>query len=83
MLKKYEIVLLILIAISLPMAMADYFAIRWGAWQYNPATTFNIHLPGELETYLFAVAVTIIIASSTLFLTQGVDRSKKRPRKNK
>ena len=72
-LKRYELVLLIMVAISLPVAISDYFAIRWQAWSYNPATTLNIRFPGELESYLFSAAVTVLIASATLILARQVD----------
>lgn len=81
-LKRYELVLLTVVAISIPVTMADWYAMKWGAWEYNPANTVNIHFPAELESYFFSLAVSATIASCTLVLARQVDlKSNKRAKK--
>lgn len=76
-LKKYELVILLVILFFLPFTAFDYFALKWGAWFYNPQRTLDIKLSAEIETYLFAVGVTCSMAIVAIASAVRVDRSLK------
>lgn len=73
-LKKYELVILAVMAISLPFAVTDYFALKWGAWSYNSAHTLNVNYGTKLETYIFSAAVACIMALVTIASAARIDR---------
>lgn len=75
MLKKYELVLLIMIVLSVIfVGPADFYALRWGAWKYGADVTSDIYLLTLPETYLFGIAVTGIVAAVTLVFAAQIDR---------
>jgi len=83
-LKKYEIVLLAMIALSVPfVGPADYYAIHWHAWQYGASVTSGIYFLTLPETYLFGIAVTGIVAMVTLVFAERVDRRQRKVRENR
>ncbi|MBI5906577.1 lycopene cyclase domain-containing protein [Candidatus Saccharibacteria bacterium] len=77
-LKRYEIILLILVLLSILFTTTDYFALKWGAWHYNPERTFNKQVATEIETYIFAAAVCFIVASATLTFAVYEDRIRRK-----
>lgn len=81
-LKRYEKVILIVVVVSLIFSTSEYFALRWGAWYFNPKETLNIHFPGELETLFFGIAASLAIASGTVIYASITDR-KNRQKKRK
>lgn len=77
-LKKYEVIILLVVAISIPYAATDYFALKWGAWFYSPLHTLNLRYPTEIEAYAFSAATAFIVASIGLYQMAKIDRIKKR-----
>ncbi|HEY4964025.1 MAG TPA: hypothetical protein VIH90_04990 [Candidatus Saccharimonadales bacterium] len=84
MLKKYEKVILLVVATSILFSASDFFTLRWGAWYYNPGQTLNIRFITEIETFLFAAAVFLVVASATIISAAMVDnRSRQLKRRSK
>ena len=53
----------------------EWLALTWRAWTYNPERTFHtIFLGAEVETYLFTLLVTIVVALATLVYARREDR---------
>lgn len=73
-LKKYEVVVLISLAIFIPYTLTEYFALQWGAWFYLPQGSFDIKLGAEVETYLFSALTAFIVASITLVSAWHTDK---------
>lgn len=82
-LRKYELVILAITAISIPFAALDWFALKWHAWYYYPANTLNIHILTEVETYLFGAGVTCVTACATVVFAARIDREASAPKKSK
>lgn len=77
LLKKYEWVLLIMLAISLPLVVTESFALKWGAWQYNPDKVLDLHLLGtQIESYLFLPVVCFVLVAATLTYAAREDRTR-------
>ncbi len=77
LLKKYELVILTVIAIGIPYATTDYFALKWHAWFYSSTNTFNIHFGTELESFLFVAVFAFIASTVTLVGAYKIDHRKK------
>lgn len=73
-LKKHEMVLLILIIIGFAYGSTEYFAIRWNAWHYFPNHVLGLLFGAQIETYLVGVVGVAIISSTTLVLITAQDR---------
>lgn len=82
-LKKYEIVILVVVIIGFLFSASDYFALRWGAWYYDPSKTLNVHFLTEIETYLGGAGVFLEVASATLIWASFVDRKNKKKSRNR
>jgi lycopene cyclase domain-containing protein len=82
-LKKYEIVILVVVIIGILFSATDYFALRWGAWYYDPSKTLNVHFLTEIETYLLGAGTSLEVASATLIWASFVDRKSKKKVINK
>jgi hypothetical protein len=78
-LKKYELILFIMILISLPVAATEYFAMRWRAWFYYPDKTLNIQFGAQLDTYFLGMAIFVMMAALTLVFAANVDKSSRKP----
>jgi glucose dehydrogenase len=79
-LKKYELIFLGMVAFSVPYAGFDYFALKWHAWVYGPESTFSVQFGAELETYLYASAVTFVVVGAVLRSAARVDKQYARKR---
>lgn len=72
---------------AIPFAYLDSFAIKWGAYKFNPDKNLNVHLYGALlEDYVFLALVAAAIASYTISTAKvyglgGKKKSKKRRNK--
>ncbi|MEM7225958.1 MAG: hypothetical protein AAF495_23470 [Pseudomonadota bacterium] len=64
----YRRLLAVMIAVALFLTLiGESTALDWRIWVYNPARTFDIFLGGAaLETYLYAVLVTLAITCAAL-----------------
>lgn len=52
---------------SIPFAYLDRYALKWGAWQYNPTHNLGFTVFGEeLEGYVFMALVAMAVASYTV-----------------
>jgi lycopene cyclase domain-containing protein len=71
---RYEKVILFVILISILYTPFDYFALHWHAWNYSSEGTLNIRFFAEVETYGFAIAVSLILASVTLVIANRIDK---------
>lgn len=50
-------------------------ATSWGAWEYNPQQSLNIHIFGaELETYFFTTFVILAVSGATMVLAEDEER---------
>ena len=74
LLKKYEVVLVFLVSVSVPFASTEYFALKWRAWFYYPLHTLNLQYLAEVESYIFAMFVTLFCASVTIIYALKVDK---------
>lgn len=62
------------LAVPLP-ALTDTFALKLGAWAYNPAHTLNVMLGGTaVETYAFTGVVAFCIFLSVLIWADRQDK---------
>jgi len=83
-LKKYELVLLIVVLLSLPFSLTEFYALKWGVWEYYPNHVFNVRFFAESETFVFSIAVTLLTASLTLIAAYFlIDRKTKKHDKKK
>lgn len=84
LLRKYKKVLLLTILVSLPIGLAEGFALRWGAWAFNPDSVIGFRVGGQIESYLFLVGVIVAYGSIVLVLVDLYDSRHKKlgPRKN-
>lgn len=73
MLKRYELVLLTMVGAGTVLAASDYFAVRWGAWYYNPSRTLGVHYITQIETFVFSAAIFLTVATATLISAAMVD----------
>ena len=73
-LKRYEWVVIIIVAMGTCWAAFDIFSLRWNLWYYYPAQNLNIRFGTVLETYIWAAVVSFIIAAVTLVYAQSLDR---------
>lgn len=56
--------------------IAEPIALRWECWRYNAQRIFNMFFGGAaLETYLFAILVTLAVASATLIWSGWEDEN--------
>lgn len=65
-LRKYEMLLLVVVSLFIPFAAVEYFALKWGAWSYNPDKTSNVYFGSALETYIFAICVALVLGAVTV-----------------
>lgn len=85
-LKRHWRYILIFVIVTLPITAFEYFARRWGAWNYYPNHVLNAHLFGaEIETYLFMALVAAALAGAAFTYAQAEDdrRAKKRSSKRR
>jgi lycopene cyclase domain-containing protein len=73
-LKKYELALFVSVLVSMPIAVGEFYALKWQAWAYYPNSVLNVRLGGQLESYLFLTAVIVLVGSVTLVLATRVDK---------
>ena len=73
-LKRYEIVLLVVVLIGFLFSTSDYFGTRWGAWYYNPTRTLGIHFLTGVETFILGAGVALEVGSATIIWASYVDR---------
>ncbi len=46
---------------------AEFVALNWGAWEYSAQRTLHkIFLGAEIETYLFTILVSLMVAIATI-----------------
>ncbi len=77
-LRKHEQLLLLMMALGVPLAAVDYFAIHWGAWNYSAGSTLNIRFATEIETYLFSAGIFATVAAATLVWATQTDAANTR-----
>jgi lycopene cyclase domain-containing protein len=66
-LKKHWRFIVGIALLSLPFSHFDLFALKWGAWWYNPQRNLGVFIFGEhLESYTFMAIITVAIASYTI-----------------
>src|SRR3989344_2097192 len=66
---QYSRLILFYVILTLPLAILDGLALRWGAWAYNPDRTMGLKILGApLETYAFMIFVGAAISSGTIIL---------------
>lgn len=80
-LKRHWHYMAVFIVITLPITAFEYFARRWGAWNYWPEHVLNIHIFGaEIETYLFMALVACALAGATFAYAHYEDEGRKKLR---
>lgn len=66
---RYSRLVLFYVILTLPLAILDGLALRWGTWAYNPDRTIGLKILGSpLETYVFMILVGAAISSGTIIL---------------
>lgn len=78
-LKRYELAILIAIVISLPVATAEAYALKWHDWAYHKSAVLGIRIGGQIESYVFLIIVVALVGSVTLVLANQVDKNNKGP----
>jgi hypothetical protein len=81
--RKYESLLLILMLLGAAGSSSEYFALRWHLWTFTAAKSFNIVFGAEVETYIYGILATLLIAIITLASLTTIDRRNTRLRKSK
>jgi len=76
-LQRDRFVLVIIVALGLLFATPEYFALRWGAWYYNPQRTLGVHYITELESFGFSAGIFLCLAAITLVSADRFDSSMK------
>lgn len=83
-LKKYELTLLAVIIVSIPISASEFFALSWKVWKFGSEAVLPIRLGGQIETHIFLVAVIWLVGSIILILATWQDkRQQALKRKNK
>lgn len=68
-LRQYSRLILVYVVLTLPLAVLDGLALRWGAWSYNPDRTLGLTILGApLETYFFMILVGAAVSCGTIIL---------------
>ncbi|HET9850760.1 MAG TPA: lycopene cyclase domain-containing protein [Candidatus Saccharimonadales bacterium] len=76
-LKRHWKYIAVFVIITLPITVFEYFARRWGAWNYHPQHVLNIHVFGaEIETYLFMAMVAAALAGASFTYAQMEEHRK-------
>lgn len=79
-LRKYEIVILLVVAIGFLLSATDYFAINWHVWYYDPRHTLHIRIGAEVETYLFGATAFLVVSSATIIAASLTDQRQGKPK---
>jgi lycopene cyclase domain-containing protein len=81
LLRKHWKFIVTYVVFTIPWAYWDAVALRWQAYQYNPAHTLSIKIFGaELETYVFMGLVGATVCSATVIYMRQEERGKLRLR---
>jgi lycopene cyclase domain-containing protein len=65
--RKHWVFIMDFTLFALPFAYLDRYALKWGAWQYNPAHNLGFLFFGEeIEGYIFMGLVAAAVASYTV-----------------
>lgn len=82
-LKKHWQFILDIAIFSLPFAYFDLFAVRWGAWQFDPERNLGSLIFGEyVEGFLFVALIFVAIASYTIAHAKVYGYKKVAPSRN-
>ena len=61
---------------------AEWIALTWRAWTYNPEKTLHATFLGaEVETYLFTILVSFVISIATIGYARDEDRKRNEARR--
>lgn len=82
-LKKNEWVLFWLVVLAVPFTAVEFFALKWHAWHYYSEQTLDVAFGAQLETYIFAITVTIVLAVATLLSASRIDTARKKKNSSK
>lgn len=82
-LKKYELAILVTIIVSLPIVVAEHYALKWKAWEFNPDAVINFRIGGQIESFIFLSSVIIAYGSIVLLLAELVDHRGRKKKKLK
>lgn len=75
--KDWKIILWTIIIMAFATSPAEYFALAWRIWIYNPERTFSTTFWGaEVETYLFIILVSLVVSIATLVYANREDRKR-------
>lgn len=80
-LKKYEVLLLILMSMGVMGSASEYFALKWSIWSFSVTKSLNLRFGAELETYLYGVLAILLIAMITIVHATLLDRGSRKRRK--
>lgn len=73
----WKIISLVIILGSLFTGATERVALTWRTWIYNPERTlYTTFLGAEIETYLFALLVSFVVASATLRRAQKEEQDR-------
>src|SRR5579872_39445 len=84
LLKKYEIVLIVLTTISTIGSLTEYYALKWGAWAYFANHTLNLRFYAEIESFVFSACIILSVGMVTLVGASLIDKKQlKHPSKKR
>ncbi|MEK7509922.1 MAG: hypothetical protein AAB605_04410 [Patescibacteria group bacterium] len=73
--KYWKVVLAVILINIIATSPAEWAALTWRAWTYNPERTFHTTFLGaEIETYLFTTLVTLVVSLATLLYARREER---------
>ena len=75
--KYWRIILFVMLGFTLCTSPGERFALLWRTWEYNPAKSFHVTFLGaEVETYVFAALVGLVVSLATLAFARREDRKR-------
>jgi lycopene cyclase domain-containing protein len=73
-LRSHRAFIVMFALLTTPFAAFESFALRWGAWEYNPQRVIDARLFGaQIESYLFMMLVSAAVAGATLVYAHRED----------
>ncbi len=74
----FKVIFLVILINVIGTGIGECLALLWQAWAYTPEKTFHYTLFGaELETYFFAIFVTLVVVIATIVHARLEDKNRK------
>src|SRR3989338_1429967 len=70
-----KVIFTTLLITAIATSPGEWIALLWRTWTYNPDRTLHTTFLGaEVETYLFAALVSLVVSIATLLYSRREDR---------